>query len=77
LLFRRYNAARYITFRGDINCLAHVLNIIVNDILNVLIKEAKIDIDINDIENIRNKGGGGARVIIESPSKLYFLYFIY
>jgi hypothetical protein len=37
--------------------------IVVNDILNVFIKEAKADIDINDIENIRNEGGGGARVV--------------
>jgi hypothetical protein len=76
-LFRYYNVARYIAFRGDINCLAHVLNIIVNNILNALIKKTKVDININDIENIRNKGGGGARIIIESSSKLYFLYFIY
>jgi hypothetical protein len=77
LFFRYYNTARYIAFRGDINCLAYVLNIIVNDILNALIKEAKTDIDINDIENIRNERNGGAKVVIESLSKLYFLYFIY
>ena len=75
-LFRRYNVAQRIAFRGDINYLAHVLNIVVNDILNALIKEAKADIDINDIENIRNEGDRG-RVVIESLSKLYFLYSIY
>ena len=48
-------------------------SIVVNDILN----ELKADIDINDIENIRNKGGEGAKVVIKSSSKLYFLYFIY
>jgi hypothetical protein len=29
------------------------------------------------MENIRNKGDRGEKVIIESPNKLYFLYFIY
>jgi hypothetical protein len=69
--------AWYITFRGDINYLAYVLNIIINNILNVFIKETKTNININNIKNIRNKRGGGTRVVIESPSKLYFLYFIY
>jgi hypothetical protein len=71
LLFRCYNAVRRIAFWGDINCLAYVLNIIVNDILNALIKKTKANIDINNIKNIRNERGGGARVVIESPSKLY------
>lgn len=76
MLFRYYNAARYIAFRGDINYLAYILNLIVNDILNALIKDTKVDIDINDIENIRNKGDKGSRIVIESSSKFYLLYSI-
>jgi hypothetical protein len=42
-------------FQGDITCLAHVLNLVVQDILKALIKEGYNDLDNNLVYNIENE----------------------
>jgi hypothetical protein len=42
-------------FQGDITCLAHVLNLVVQDILKALIKEGYNNLDNNLVYNIENK----------------------
>jgi len=42
-------------FQGDIACLAHVLNLVVQDILKALIKEGYNDLDNNLVYNIKNE----------------------
>ncbi len=42
-------------FQGDIACLAHVLNLVVQDILKALIKEVYNDLDNNLVYNIENE----------------------
>ncbi len=42
-------------FQGDITCLAHVLNLVVQDILKTLIKDAYIELDNNAVYNIENE----------------------
>jgi hypothetical protein len=42
-------------FQGDIACLAHVLNLVVQDILKALIKEGYNDLDNNLVYNIENE----------------------
>ena len=44
-----------INFQGDIACLAHVLNLVVQDILKTIIKDAYSDLDNNNIFNIENE----------------------
>jgi hypothetical protein len=42
-------------FQGDITCLAHVLNLVVQDILKALIKEGYNNLDNNLVYNIENE----------------------
>jgi hypothetical protein len=42
-------------FQGDISCLAYVLNLVVQDILKAIIKDAYNNLDNNNIYNIKNE----------------------
>ncbi|CZT10958.1 uncharacterized protein RAG0_15273 [Rhynchosporium agropyri] len=52
---RSYYDISGIVFQGDISCIAHVLNLVVQDILKAIIKEAYNDLDNIDIYNIENE----------------------
>lgn len=66
--FRSYYLAIGIKFTRDILCLVHVLNIVVQDILKTLIKDAYSDFDNQNIFNIENNED-----IIEENSNSKFL----
>ena len=61
-------------FQGDIPCLAHVLNLVVQDILKAIIKDAYNNLDNNNIYNIKNEEEEEEEV---SNSKLFKSLFIY
>ena len=50
--FKRHYDLQGIKFQGDILCLVHVLNLVVQDILKALIKEAYNELDNIDEEEI-------------------------
>jgi hypothetical protein len=55
-------------FQGDIPCLAHVLNLVVQDILKNIIKDAYNDLDNQNIFNIENEGEIEEEDILNSKS---------
>ena len=62
-------------FQGDIPCLAHVLNLVVQDILKAIIKDAYNNLNNNNIYNIKNKKEEEEEEV--SNSKLFKSLFIY
>jgi hypothetical protein len=62
-------------FQGDIPCLAHVLNLVVQDILKAIIKDAYNNLDNNNIYNIENEEEEEEEEV--SNSKLFKSLFIY
>ena len=62
-------------FQGDIPCLAHVLNLVVQDILKAIIKDAYNNLDNNNIYNIENEEEEEEEEV--SNSKLFKSSFIY
>ena len=62
-------------FQGDIPCLAHVLNLVVQDILKAIIKDTYNNLDNNNIYNIENEEEEEEEEV--SNSKLFKSLFIY
>jgi len=62
-------------FQGDIPCLAHVLNLVVQDILKAIIKDAYNNLDNNNIYNIENEEEEEEEEV--SNNKLFKSLFIY
>ena len=62
-------------FQGDIPCLAHVLNLVVQDILKAIIKNTYNNFDNNNIYNIENEEEEEEEEV--SNSKLFKSLFIY
>ena len=62
-------------FQGDIPCLAHVLNLVIQDILKAIIKDAYNNLDNNNIYNIENEEEEEEEEV--SNSKLFKSLFIY
>ena len=62
-------------FQGDIPCLAHILNLVVQDILKAIIKDAYNNLDNNNIYNIENEEEEEEEEV--SNSKLFKSLFIY
>jgi hypothetical protein len=52
---KNYYSLSGIAFQGDISCIAHVLNLVVQDILKAIIKEAYNSFNNDDIYNIENE----------------------
>ena len=64
-------------FQGDIACLAHVLNLVVQDILKTLIKDAYIELDNNAVYNIENEQDEDSPDNLIEDLKVCFIFFIY
>ena len=62
-------------FQGDIPCLAHVPNLVVQDILKAIIKDAYNNLNNNNIYNIENEEEEEEEEV--SNSKLFKSLFIY
>jgi hypothetical protein len=63
-------------FQEDIPCLAYVLNLVVQDILKAIIKDAYNNLDNNNIYNIKNKEEEEEEEEVFN-SKLFKSLFIY
>ena len=63
-------------FQGDIPYLAHILNLVVQDILKAIIKDAYNNLDNNNIYNIENEEEEEEEEEV-SNSKLFKSLFIY
>jgi hypothetical protein len=68
---KQYYLRESVKFQGDIACLAHVLNLVVQDILKALIKDAYNDINDNDIYQQENNQEE------EYKGKFLILYLIF
>jgi hypothetical protein len=69
-------------FQGDIACLAHVLNLVVQDILKATIKDAYNDLNNSDINiqeniNINEEESEENSIIINSKLFIYFPFLLY
>lgn len=53
--FKKHYLIQTIQFTGDIPCVAHVLNLVVQDILKTIIKDVYNDLDDQNIFNIENE----------------------
>jgi C4-dicarboxylate transporter len=60
-------------FKGDIPCLVHVLNLVVQEILKTIIKEAYNDLDNKNIFNIKNEKEVEEEEITNSKSLFYLI----
>jgi hypothetical protein len=64
-------------FQGDIVYLAYVLNLIVQDILKTLIKDAYIELDNNAVYNIENEEDEDPlNNLIEDLKGIYFILYL-
>ncbi len=62
-----------INFIGQIACVAHIINLIINDIMSILKLKAapsdEIAIFINDMEKLAKKKG--SKTVTDEPGKLF------
>jgi hypothetical protein len=71
LAFERYYNINNIKFEGNIHCIAHVLNLVVQIILKTIIKD-DYNTDTNDIYNTENNPDLDDDIPSKFKSLIYF-----